>query len=878
MPTHLNRVHLTIGRASEYFNANELEKQTGQPQSRFAAMALKELADNALDAAETAGVAPKIAIDATSDGHDLRLSVADNGPGLPTSVLERILDFDTRTSDKLAYRAPTRGLQGNALKTIIGLPMALGGEAPLVIESGGRRHEIRARVDPLGQAVVEHETSARPTATGTTVSLVIPRENQLLDALQWARSFALLNPHASVSVKTRGLDGGSNHAQSDDLASSESSEFYRSLVAFPDIWKKWLPSDPTSPHWYDAEALQRLIYGQRPAPTLRDFVRQFEGLTGTQKAKTITDRFPGIKRLHEIADDPTAVAALLAAMQGEARSVKPQRLGLVGADAIRTRFSDWYGIEPDRFWYEKKLDVEGDGTPLAVEVAIADIPKSGPVVYGLNFSPAFGDPFTDTWFGGGKVEMANGIRGFMHDAHVTTNTAVLVHVVSPRLVTLDRGKSRLAPSPEMVAAVGDALWKASKTLYEEGERRKKDAAKQERREQAWHKERTRIQRARRWTLKEAAFAVMEEAWSAATGGGAMEASARTIFYQARPLVQRYTDQELSDTYFTQTLLPVYQREMRPLPGVYYEARGTLYEPHTGTVVELGTREVEAYTFPPWTYDKILFIEKQGLWPPLRTAQLAERYDMAIVAGEGYASEAARRLLERADADRDYHLFVMHDADPAGYNIARTLREETRRMPGYRVEVIDLGLRFEDGLAMGLQPETFTRKKALPGGLQFTERERQAFVGRRNQDFPSRKASWICERIELNAMTSPQLIAYIESGLAQYEATEKIVPDEDTLRVMARADAERALESLAREEILRRLDIDALVATVMVSELVTSAVCEAGVRVSPALVRERLEEARWRKWSGIVSDIAAEAGTEVKEDFVAEIGVMLGKGG
>jgi hypothetical protein len=44
----------------------------------------------------------------------------------------------------------------------------------------------------------------------------------------------------------------------------------------------------------------------------------------------------------------------------------------------------------------------------------------------------------------------------------------------------------------------------------------------------------------------------------------------------------------------------------------------------------------------------------------------------------------RTILQRADRDRAYRLFVLHDADPAGYNIARTLRDETHRMPGYHV--------------------------------------------------------------------------------------------------------------------------------------------------------------------------------------------------
>src|SRR5262249_26914699 len=155
----------------------------------------------------------------------------------------------------------------------------------------------------------------------------------------------------------------------------------------------------------------------------------------------------------------------------------------------------------------------------------------------------------------------------------------------------------------------------------------------------------------------------------------------------------------------------------------------LYEPHSGRQTPLGTREVDAYQFPAWLYNKILYIEKKGLWPTLQAAQLAERYDLAVIAAEGYASEAARVLFAHAHRHEQYQLFVLHDADPHGYNIARTLQDETARMPGYHVDVIDLGLRLEDGLARGLQIEEFTRKKALPSGLTLTDREREYFTGR-----------------------------------------------------------------------------------------------------------------------------------------------------
>jgi hypothetical protein len=60
---------------------------------------------------------------------------------------------------------------------------------------------------------------------------------------------------------------------------------------------KWRPSDPTSPHWYDEARLARLIAAHiahaedhdRPCPTVREFVSEFRGLSGTAKAKAICE-------------------------------------------------------------------------------------------------------------------------------------------------------------------------------------------------------------------------------------------------------------------------------------------------------------------------------------------------------------------------------------------------------------------------------------------------------------------------------------------------------------------------------------------------------------------------------------------------------------
>jgi DNA topoisomerase VI subunit B len=135
MATQLQRLTAEISRASEFFSIKELQAQTGQAVENFATVIVKELLDNALDGCESAGVQPEIFFDwAGGDNGTLTLSVADNGAGISLKTIERIIDFSIRVSDKLLYRSPSRGAQGNALKTVIGMPFALGSDSPVVVD------------------------------------------------------------------------------------------------------------------------------------------------------------------------------------------------------------------------------------------------------------------------------------------------------------------------------------------------------------------------------------------------------------------------------------------------------------------------------------------------------------------------------------------------------------------------------------------------------------------------------------------------------------------------------------------------------------------------------------------------------------------------
>jgi hypothetical protein len=205
----LVRQHFSVSRAAEYFRAAELQAQTGQPASEFAHVALKELIDNALDAAEAAGVAPRIEISFEETDTEIILTVADNGRGIPAEVVTRILDFSTRTSDKAAYRAPTRGQQGNALKTLLGIPVALGAaESRLTLEGAGSRHEIAAWITPASEVKTEHVQGIGPEG-GARISVSLPRAGLDWDPVSWAFRFALFNPHAEIQIPQIEAGGGS---------------------------------------------------------------------------------------------------------------------------------------------------------------------------------------------------------------------------------------------------------------------------------------------------------------------------------------------------------------------------------------------------------------------------------------------------------------------------------------------------------------------------------------------------------------------------------------------------------------------------------------------------------------------------------------------
>jgi DNA topoisomerase VI subunit B len=433
MTATLQRTMLRTSRLLDFASEKELVAQTGHQRDLWPLVIVKELVDNALDACEEAGIAPAIEITVDDDG----LTVEDNGPGIPADVVKHILDFHIRVSSREAYVSPTRGAQGNALKTIVAMPFVLDGNlGRVIIEAKGLRHSIEMKVDRIRQdPVIGHETESSDRKSGNLVKVIwpfSPRSNQCCEEdrfLQFADDYTWLNPHLTLTTNWY----GKRHE----------------IPATSPQWTKWKPSDPTSPHWYSLDRLERLIAGYVSHDadvgrerTVRELVSEFRGLSGSAKQKAVlgeTDmaRAPLSRLVNGNELDRLAIEGLLASMQAHSKPVKPEMLGLIGRDHFQKRF-EAEGCEMETFDYRKALDVTDD-VPWIVETAFGWCPaaKTRRLVTGVNWSPGIVNPFREMGRFGTSLDTV------LADQRATRNEPVILvlHMTCPRVEYTDRGKS-----------------------------------------------------------------------------------------------------------------------------------------------------------------------------------------------------------------------------------------------------------------------------------------------------------------------------------------------------------------------------------------------------------------------------------------------------
>jgi len=304
------------------------------------------------------------------------------------------------------------------------------------------------------------------------------------------------------------------------------------------------------------------------------------------------------------------------------------------------------------------------------------------------------------------------------------------------------------------------------------------------------------------TVRNAAFEVMEFAYNQASSNGKFIAHARQIMYAARPLIIELTGKTkpwTSDSYFTQDLLKDYLEEYRPDWKIVWDARGHMREPHTGKVIGLGGIEVERYinqwsskieitrpdvktlirTLGPGNRFKYaLFIEKEGFTEILTHARIPERFDMALLSTKGIPVKAACELISALEK-KGVKVFVLRDFDKQGFTIVKSLREGVRLSEGSNV--IDLGLRLQDVEDLESEPVEYEQDLNPRFYLEecgATPEEQEFLVSEEHLHHYSGR------RVEINAMTSEQLITWLERKFEEH-GVEKFIPDLESLETSYR---------------------------------------------------------------------------------------------
>jgi len=317
----------------------------------------------------------------------------------------------------------------------------------------------------------------------------------------------------------------------------------------------------------------------------------------------------------------------------------------------------------------------------------------------------------------------------------------------------------------------------------------------------------------RVNFTDVADAILPGGYQHSSGDGRYTVSKRQLYYACREGLKNQTGRELEYAYFASTLLVQYLNR-HPETATWKltaDPRGTLTIPNSGHDVRIpcGTLQIENhlqiagrsvaaldidFSLPTeWPslaerqrYQAVMYIEKEGFEPILQEAEIAERFDLAILSCKGQSVVAARRFIDEVcRIDGGVPLFVVHDFDKAGFEISQRLttvsdwavaNDRVAYQFKNQINVTDLGLRLADVEKYSLQSETCEFNGGFARDSICTAAERSFLESNR--------------RVELNSFTSPQFIEWLETKLAQH-LTQRLIPSDEVL-----ADAYRHAMAIA----------------------------------------------------------------------------------
>lgn len=565
-------------------------------------------------------------------------------------------------------------------------------------------------------------------------------------------------------------------------------------------------SGKASAWWFDQEAFSELLRARATA-TVRDVVASLDGLTH-RNSGAVAAAYRG-RRAGDL--DSSEAADVLHRCRELAKPVSHRRLGYVGR---LERLPSGYV----RSNHERLI---GDGPlaarlPVVLEVWVEPHPWTG-VELSVNRSPVLAEVSAHHFHERGQGYVYLHGCGLDHVVAVgRKDVLIAINVETPRLDLCSDGK---APNlSDMAEPIVQSVSKAAKRAR-------------------GIMPTTRRGPSQKGYLFERLPSLVEQA----SDGGRLPYGPRGLYYRIREaFIAIFGKSPAWDTF--NSIIRDYEDELgHDLPGIHRDARGRLIHPHTGEDIPLGTAEVQKYKRPPWLFHRVIYCEKETMLPIIRAANIPEKFDAMLMTSKGYASRAARDLMDLlGEGDEDITVFVVRDCDGYGTKIAETIKEATKARPARRVDVVDLGLHYDDAIAMRLPIEPVERKdkkRRVPVAPGYKHLER-----------------WFQKnRVELDAMSPALFVAWLVEKLAAYPP-QKLVPDLGVLSEALHAEARDAMSSRIKDEILLAAGYEQQVETAMRALEPVLLDHEGGLlrRVHAALADRPTE-----RWLGPVRDLAVE---------------------
>ena len=386
--------------------------------------------------------------------------------------------------------------------------------------------------------------------------------------------------------------------------------------------------------------------------TVREFISEFRGLSGTAKQAAVLARSASPGALATYAPAANSTRPRLQHCWRRCRrhqTGKAEPFGLIGKDHLRSAWPP-PALEMETFDYSRNSMSPMTACPAWSSSRSVGAPKpsSRQLITGVNWSPGITNPFRQLGSYGRSLDTVLS----QQRADPTNRSILVLHVACPRVEYTDRGKSAIAIAGEDQAGGGrrmnfhNAIIRAVTKGTEKWAKQRKA---EERHASAVYNRRERLIRYRRVTIKDAAWAVMEQAYMAASGNGTLPAPPDRSCMQARPTSSNRPASS-STTSISRNAAARLHGGARSSVGCCFDDRGHFTEPHTESTYRSrddrgqkisgldrpdrnGTSRFKlggcTTCGPERRFGAILFIEKEGFLPLFEHVQLAERYDIAL---------------------------------------------------------------------------------------------------------------------------------------------------------------------------------------------------------------------------------------------------------